>query len=82
MRRGPDSPRPRLTLRIALFGLVDVAGMTMVALGAAFIAYARPVLLSGFPSTRAQAWGCIILGIALMIWSVAQIIKEILKQSE
>lgn len=79
-RIGANSPRPRLTPRIALFGLIDVLGMTLLAIGAAFVAYAKPVLFSNFPTTSAEAWGCIILGIALMLWSVAQVLQEILKQ--
>lgn len=81
MKPGSQSPRPRLTLRIALFGLIDVFGMTLLALGAAYIAYAEPVLFAGFPTSNAEAWGIIVLGIALMLWSVAQVLKELLRHS-
>ena len=73
--------RPRLTARILAFGLLDVIGMTAFAVGAMYAFAGHVPFLSGFPASLVQAWACMFVGVALMFYSAAQILRELLKQS-
>lgn len=73
--------RPRLTARILAFGLIDVIGMTAFAVGAMYAFADRVAFFSGFPASLAQAWACMLVGVALMFYAAAQILRELLKQT-
>jgi hypothetical protein len=74
-------PRPELTGRIDLYGLVDVFGLSCVGIGASWFAAGKGAILANFPTSTAEAVACTLGGAAVMIWSVARILREIAKQS-
>ena len=74
-------PRPRLTGRIALYALADVFGLTCVALGASWFAAGKGAILASFPASTAEAVASVAGGVAVMVWSVARILREIAKQA-
>lgn len=73
--------RPRFTARILAFGLIDVIGMTAFAVGAMYAFADRVAFFSGFPASLVQAWACMLVGVALMFYAAAQILRELLKQT-
>lgn len=74
-------PRPQLTGKIFLYGLVDVFGLTCVALGGTWFFQHQPVLLRNFPTSTAEAVACAAGGVAVMIWAVGHIFQEMGKQA-
>ena len=74
-------PRPELTGRIALYGLADVFGLSCVGIGASWFAAGKGAILANFPTSTAEAVACALGGAAVMIWSVARILREIAKQA-
>lgn len=81
MRLGANRPRPTLTLPIMMWALVDVAGMTLLAIGGMYLAQGKALFFRDFPSTQPEAWGCLVLGVGLMWYAVARILRELLKQA-
>ncbi|WP_153111916.1 hypothetical protein [Propionivibrio limicola] len=78
----PQTPqRPRLTLRILFFAAFDIAGMVLFATGAFWFAQRQPLFIPDFPSSLFEAATSALAGLALMFWSAAQILRELLKQS-
>ena len=73
-------PRPRLTGRIFAYALADVFGLTCVAIGASWFAAGKGAILANFPTSTAGAVACTAGGVAVMIWAVARILREIAKQ--
>jgi adenosylmethionine-8-amino-7-oxononanoate aminotransferase len=73
-------PRPRLTGRIFTYALADVFGLTCVAIGASWFAAGKGAILANFPTSTAEAVACTAGGVAVMIWAVARILREIAKQ--
>ena len=78
---GIRPPRPRLTGRIAAYALADVFGLTCVGIGASWFAAGKGAILANFPSSLAEAVACTAGGLAVMIWAVARILREIAKQA-
>lgn len=78
---GLRPPRPRLTGRIAAYALADVFGLTCVGIGASWFAAGKGAILAKFPSSPAEAAACTTGGVAVMIWAVARIRREITKQT-
>lgn len=74
-------PRPRLTGRIAAYALIDVFGLTCVAIGGSWFAAGKGAILADFPSSLAEAVACAAGGIAVMLWAVARILREINHQA-
>jgi len=72
--------RPRLTGRIFAYALADVFGLTCVAIGASWFAAGKGAILANFPTSTAEAVACTAGGVAVMIWAVARILREIAKQ--
>ena len=75
-KKRPFKPTPRTLL----FALLDVAGMIVLAAGAAFLARGGPVFNPTFPSNSGEAVACVIVGLAVMLFAAAQIVKEMVKQ--
>ena len=73
-------PRPRLTGRIFAYALVDVFGLFCVAIGASWFAAGKGAILANFPTSTVEAVACTAGGVAVMIWAVARILREIAKQ--
>jgi len=73
-------PRPRLTGRIFAYALVDVFGLFCVAIGASWFPSGKGTILANFPTSTVEALACTVGGVAVMIWAVARILREIAKQ--
>ncbi|MBS1140401.1 MAG: hypothetical protein H6R13_1854 [Proteobacteria bacterium] len=74
-------PRPQLTGPIFVYALVDVFGLSCVGIGASWFAAGKGAILTNFPTSMAEAVVCTVGGAAVMIWSVARILREIAKQA-
>lgn len=74
------APRPRLTVTIFKFALLDVVGMLLLALGVAYFAQGPGAFFKAFPSTGMEAAFVTAAGVALMIYAVARILREIMAQ--
>lgn len=74
-------PRPQLTGPIFAYALADVFGLSCVGIGASWFAAGKGAIIAGFPSSMAEAVVCTAGGAAVMLWSVARILREIAKQA-
>lgn len=74
-------PRPRLTGRIFLYGMVDVFGLFCVAIGASWFAAGKGAVLAGFPASTAEAVASTLGGLVVMLWAVSRILREIASQA-
>jgi hypothetical protein len=74
-------PRPQLTGPIFAYALVDVFGLTCVGIGASWFAAGKGAIIASFPTSMAEAVACTAGGAAVMLWSVARILREIAKQA-
>lgn len=74
-------PRPRLTGRIFLYAVADVFGLSCVGIGASWFAAGKGAILSGFPASTVEAVACTAGGVAVMIWAVSRILRELAKQA-
>ena len=72
--------RPRLTLAILLFAVVDIAGMLLLATGVMWFAHGTPLFLPDFPTNAISAAASAIIGLLLMLWAAARILREVTKQ--
>ena len=70
--------RPRLTLKILLYAVFDVAGMVLFATGVLWLAQGQSLFVSGFPTSRAEAIMATIAGLVLMLWAASRILRELL----
>lgn len=73
-------PRPRLTGRILAYALADVFGLSCVAIGISWFAAGKGVIFANFPASTAEAVACTAGGVAVMIWAVARILRELARQ--
>ena len=73
-------PRPRLTGPIFAYALADVFGLSCVGIGASWFAAGKGAILTNFPTSTAEAVACTAGGVAVMIWAVTRILREIAKQ--
>lgn len=74
-------PRARLTGPIFVYAIADVFGLACVSIGASWFAAGKGAILSDFPTSTVEAVACTAGGIAVMLWSVARILREIAKQA-
>ncbi len=72
--------KPTLTLRIFLFGLVDVVGMVLMSLGAVFFFYGPGKVFQTFPATTGEAVVTLAVGVGIMIYAAGNILREMMKQ--
>ena len=77
----PRTARPRLTLAILRYALVDVLGMVLFAVGAAYLARGPGVFFDTFPDTTASAVIAAASGLLLMFWAAARILREVARQT-
>lgn len=74
-----DKPqRSRLTPSVLLYALLDVFGMLILASGAMWLARGETLFIPGFPTSTATALITVLAGIALMVWAVAGILRELI----
>jgi hypothetical protein len=74
-------PRPTLTGPIFLYALVDMFGLACLGIGASWFAAGKGAILADFPTSTVEAIACTAGGIAVMLWAVARILRELAKQS-
>lgn len=79
--RSNRPPRPTLTGPIFLYALVDMFGLACVGIGASWFAAGKGAILTDFPTSAVEAVACTAGGIAVMLWAVARILRELAKQS-
>ncbi len=72
--------KPQLTLRIFLWGLVDVVGMLLLSVGAVYFIYGPGKIFQSFPATGGEAAVVALVGIGIMIYAAGNILREMLKQ--
>ena len=75
-----NAQRPRLTLKILLYAIFDVAGMVLFSTGAMWLAQGQALFISGFPTSSMEAIAVLVVGLVLMFWAAAQILRELLKR--
>lgn len=73
----PQALRLRLSRAIVRWVLVDLGGLVLLLLGGLWLV-AGLQIVPGFPSSGGQAWFCIALGFALMLYAIVEILKEFL----
>ena len=73
--------RPQLTLKILFFAVFDVLGMVSFATGAMWLVRQQALFVEGFPTTTLEAVAATLGGLLLMIWSAAQIMRELLTRA-
>ncbi len=78
----PPSIRPRLTLAILAFAVVDIVGMVLFATGAMWFAHGQPLFIPDFPAGPIEAGAAIAGGLLLMIWAAARILRELLRNAD
>lgn len=74
-------PRPSLTGPIFLYALVDMFGLACVGLGASWFAAGKGAILADFPTSAVEAVACAAGGVAVMLWAVARILRELARQA-
>ena len=72
--------RPRVTAKVMLYALLDVAGTLIVASGLMWLARRQTLFIPDFPTSTATAILTVATGVALMLWSVAGILRELSRQ--
>jgi len=74
-------PRPRLTGPIFAYALADVFGLSCVGIGASWFTAGKGAIFSNFPGSTVEAVACTAGGVAVMIWAVSRILREIARQA-
>jgi hypothetical protein len=74
----PSSGLPRLTRAFLGWAAVDIVGVLVLALGAAFIIEGRASITPGFPADTMQAWICIGLGTVTVFIAAVKMVVEVL----
>ena len=80
MQPTPSPRRPRLTLKILLYAIVDVVGMATFAAGALWLTQGSTPFLEGFPADRMQAIAAAGGGVLLMFWAATQILRQLIRR--
>lgn len=73
--------RPQLTFKTLLFALIDIVGMFLLASGVMWVARRQSLFFPDFPGNLTEAIMTGIAGLLLMLWAVAQILKELFGRS-
>lgn len=72
------SPLPRLTPAFWGWAALDILGVLILALGAAYLMENRASLLPGFPASTLQAWLCLGGGIATVFVAAVKMLVEVM----
>ena len=72
------SPLPRLTPAFWGWAALDMVGVLVLALGAAYLMEGRASLLPGFPANSLQAWLCAGGGIATVFVAAVKMLVEVM----
>ncbi|KFB67477.1 hypothetical protein [Candidatus Accumulibacter vicinus] len=76
----PKPLRMRVTPKVLCYALLDVAGMLVLASGAMWLARGQTLFIPDFPASTPGAVLSVVGGIALMVWAVAGILRELIAQ--
>lgn len=79
-QKKPKRPRPHLTWALVAYGLIDAAGMVVLAIGGFYFSAGPGAIFKTFPSTTAEAVITILVGAGVMLWAAARILREVIKQ--
>ncbi|MDD3354197.1 hypothetical protein [Zoogloea sp.] len=75
---GKRSPLPRLTPAFWGWAALDMIGVMVLALGAAYLIEDRASLLPGLPANGTQAWICVAGGIATVFVAAVKMLVEVM----
>ena len=70
--------RPPVTLKVMFYALLDAAGMLIFASGLMWLVRQQTLFIPDFPTSTPSAVLSVIVGIALMVWAVAGILRELI----
>ncbi len=73
-------PRPRFTGRLFVYAVADVFGLSCVAIGGSWFVANKGAVLANFPNSMAEAVACTAGGLAVMIWAIGKILRELARQ--
>ena len=76
----PKRPRPHLTWPLVAYGLIDCVGMVLLAIGGFYFTAGPGAVFKDFPATAGEAVVTIVVGLAIMVWAAARILREVIKQ--
>jgi hypothetical protein len=71
-------PLPRLTPAFWGWALLDIIGVLVLAVGAAYLMEDRASILPGFPANTLQAWICIGGGIVTVFIAAVKMLVEVM----
>jgi type III secretory pathway component EscV len=72
--------RPKLTVSILQWALLDVAGMVVLAIGG-FYLMRDETLIPGFPSSTLEAIAVVVVGIGMIFAAAVKMLAEIMAQA-
>ena len=75
------SPLPRLTPAFWGWALLDIVGVLILAVGAAWLIEGRASILPGFPANAVHAWSCVVGGGALLFVAAIKMMVEVMHAS-
>lgn len=77
----PRSPLPRLTAAFWGWALLDLVGVLILAVGAAWLIEGRASILPGFPANAVHAWACVVTGGGLLFVAAVKMLVEVMHAS-
>jgi membrane protein implicated in regulation of membrane protease activity len=72
--------KPKLTLRLLVFMLLDGLGLFLFSLGLASLVIEGPVLFRDFPSSTLEAVTVLASGVVIMLYAVVHVMRELSRQ--
>lgn len=72
--------KPQLTLRIFLWGVVDVVGMALFSVGIVHFIHGPGAIFARFPASTGEAVATTAVGGAIMVFAAGNILREMFKQ--
>ena len=72
------SPLPRLTPAFWGWALLDIVGVLILAVGAAWLIEGRASILPGFPANAVHAWSCVVIGAGLLFVAAVKMLVEVM----
>ena len=82
MQTPQPSLRPRVTLTILVYAVIDMIGMVLFATGAMWFAHGKPLFIPDYPSGPFEAGTALAGGLFLMLWAASRILGQLLRRPE
>jgi len=73
--------RPRLTVAMLAFAVVDVVGLLLFAVGFAYLARGPGIFFPAFPSGIGEAVVLTVVGLVLVFWAATRMVRQVVKQA-